>query len=328
MLLAGDIGGTKTSLAIYTQEAGLHAPLAEATLPSRRYDSLERLVADFLRHTNLPFDQAVFGVAGPVVGGRAEVTNLPWLLEEHALAESLSVEVVHLMNDLESIANAVPFMAEQDIATIRPGKAVSGGPIGVVAPGTGLGEAFLIWDGQGYRAQPSEGGHTSFAPTNDEQMAMLQHLRQRFAHVSYERVCSGMGIPNLYNFFKESGRYPEPDWLAAALAESDDPTPIIIQSGLSRPDEAPICAHVLKLFVDILGAECGNLALTVMATGGVYVGGGIPPRILAQLTDGRFEQAFLDKGRFAELLKNVPVQVILNPKAALLGAASYGLHRM
>jgi glucokinase len=326
MLLAGDIGGTKTVLAIFSLEADLHAPVAEATLPSRRYASLEALVHDFLKDkAELPIEQAVFGVAGPVVEGRAEVTNLPWLLEEGALRKALNVSSVHLLNDLQSIASAVPFLHAEDVHTLHPGKPVPHTPIAVVAPGTGLGEAFLTWDGIHYLAHPSEGGHTSFAPTDDEQVEMLRFLSGRFDHVSYERVCSGLGIPNIYAFYKETGRYQEPAWLSEAISATDDITPILVQNALSRPDECEICVKTVEMFVTVLGAEASNLALTVLSTAGVYLGGGIPPRILPALSNGRFMKAFLDKGRFSQLLKNVPVHVILNPKVALMGAASYGL---
>jgi glucokinase len=325
MLLAGDIGGTKTNLAIFALEAGLHDPIAEATFPSRRYPSLEAVVEDFWKKIERPpVEQAVFGVAGPVVQGRAEVTNLPWRMEETALRKALDVEAVYLLNDLQSIASAVPVLEPGDVHTIHAGKAVAQTAIGIVAPGTGLGEAFLTWDGANYHAHPSEGGHTSFAPVDEEQVEMLRFLLNRFPHVSYERVCSGIGIPNIYAFYKETGRYPEPTWLTEAFAKAEDITPLVVQNALSGED-CEICVRTLEMFVSVLGAEASNMALKVLATGGIYLGGGIPPRILPALSNGRFMDAFLDKGRFAELLQNVPVHVILNPKVALMGAASYGL---
>lgn len=325
MLLAGDIGGTKTNLAVFAPEVGLHDPVAEATFPSRRYASLEALVADFWKQIDRPpIERAVFGVAGPVVQGRAEVTNLPWLLEEGALRYALGVEAVYLLNDLQSIASAVPVLEAGDVHTLHAGKPVPGSAIGVIAPGTGLGEAFLTWDGTHYLAHPSEGGHTSFAPADEEQIEMLRFLIKRFHHVSYERVCSGIGIPNIYAFYKETGRYPEPAWLTEAISKAEDITPLVVQNALSE-ERCEICVRTLEMFVSVLGAEASNLALKVLATGGIYLGGGIPPRILPALSDGQFMDAFLDKGRFADLLQNVPVHVILNPKVALMGAASYGL---
>ncbi|MCL4835186.1 MAG: glucokinase [Caldilineaceae bacterium] len=327
MLLAGDIGGTKTNLAVYAAESGLSAPLAESTFPSRRYESLEALIEDFREHTHLPFQTAVFGVAGPVVDGKATVTNLPWRMEEKGLQASLGVKSVKLLNDLESIANAVSNLEARDVHTLRAGKPVERAPIGIVAPGTGLGEAFLTWERKRYKAHASEGGHVSFAPVNEEQTELLRFLRGKIGHVSYERVCSGLGIPNLYAFFKETGRCAEPEWLTAALAATTDPTPVIVETAQSRPDCA-ICRRTLEMFVSILGGEAGNMALKVLATGGIYLGGGIPPRILPALESDGFLAAFTEKGRFASLLQDVPVHVILNPKAALLGAASYGLARL
>ncbi len=327
MLLAGDIGGTKTNLAVYAAESGLAAPLAESTFPSRRYGSLEALIEDFREHTHLPFESAVFGVAGPVVDGKATVTNLPWRMEEKGLQAALGVKSVKLLNDLESIANAVPALEAKDLRTLRPGQPVERGPIAIVAPGTGLGEAFLTWERRRYKAHASEGGHVSFAPVNEEQIDLLRFLLGKLGHVSYERVCSGLGIPNIYAFYKETGRCDEPEWLADKLASAPDPTPVIVETALAQPDCA-ICRSTLEMFVAILGGEAGNMALKVLATGGVYLGGGIPPRILPVLESGRFLAAFSAKGRFADLLENVPVHVILNPKAALLGAASYGLSRL
>ena len=327
MLLAGDIGGTKTNLAVYAAESGLAAPLAESTFPSRRYGSLEALIEDFREHTHLPFESAVFGVAGPVVDGKATVTNLPWRMEEKGLQAALGVKSVKLLNDLESIAKAVPALEAQDLRTLRPGQPVERGPIAIVAPGTGLGEAFLTWERRRYKAHASEGGHVSFAPVNEEQIDLLRFLLGKLGHVSYERVCSGLGIPNIYAFYKETGRCDEPEWLADKLASAPDPTPVIVETALAQPDCA-ICRSTLEMFVAILGGEAGNMALKVLATGGVYLGGGIPPRILPVLESGRFLAAFSAKGRFADLLENVPVHVILNPKAALLGAASYGLSRL
>ena len=327
MLLAGDIGGTKTNLAVYAAESGLSAPLAESTFPSGRYSSLEALIDDFRQHTHLPFESAVFGVAGPVVDGKATVTNLPWRMEEKGLERALGVKSVKLLNDLESIANAVPSLEAKDLHTLRPGQPVEHGPIAIVAPGTGLGEAFLTWERKRYKAHASEGGHASFAPVNEEQLEMLRFLQRKLGHISYERVCSGLGIPNIYAFYKATGRCPEPEWLAEKLAAAPDPTPVIVETAMAQPDCA-ICRCTLEMFVAILGGEAGNMALKVLATGGVYLGGGIPPRILPVLESGAFLAEFTAKGRFAALLQNVPVHVILNPKAALLGAASYGLARL
>ncbi len=325
MLLAGDIGGTKTVLAIYSPEQGAHEPLVEQTYPSARYASLEAIVTEFLAVTDYAVERASFDVAGPVVAGRAAITNLPWVIDEQVLQETFGFEMVKLFNDLEAIAYAVPFMHPDELETLNEGRAAPGGTIAVIAPGTGLGEAFLTWDGAHYHAHASEGGHADFAPTNGLEMAMLDYLHIRYDHVSYERICSGMGLPNIYAFLKDTGRAEEPDWLAAALAEATDPTPIIVTAALDESRACEICKLTLNTFVSVLGAEAGNLALKVLATGGVYLGGGIPPRILPQLKSKRFLKAFLRKGRLSHVLAPMPVQVILNPRAALLGAASYGL---
>jgi len=264
-------------------------------------------------------------VAGPVVGGRVEVTNLPWVVDEAQLVEALGLCSVRLLNDLAAIAHAVPWLEPADLYTLNEGKPGSGGSIAIVAPGTGLGEAYLTWDGSRYRAYPSEGGHADFAPADSLQLEMLRYWQERLEHVSVERVGSGRGLPNIYAFLRDSGRAAEPLWLAEALAGADDPTPIIAKAALDSERSCQLCQATLDTFVSILAAEAGNLALKVLATGGVYLGGGIPPRILPALTDGRFMAPFLRKGRMSHLLAQMPVHVILHSKVALLGAACRGL---
>lgn len=325
LLLAGDLGGTKADLAIIDPARGPRHPLAEMTLPSGRYPNLETLVADFLRQVALPVQRACFGVAGPVVEGRAIITNLPWMMAEAQLAQALHLTQVTLLNDLVAVANAVPALEAADRQTLHAGVPAPHGALAVIAPGTGLGEAFLVHDGLRYRAYPSEGGHADFAPSNDFEAEMLRYLRFELGHVSWEWVCSGKGIPNIYAYLKVIDFAEEPAWLTTALAQATDPTPVIVNAALQDEKPCMLCRATLNTFVSILGAEAGNLALKVLATGGVYLGGGIPPRILPLLQAESFMQAFLNKGRFADLLRQVPVYVILNPKAALLGAACYGL---
>jgi glucokinase len=328
MLLAGDIGGTKTVLAVFSPESGPHTPLIEATFPSARYPSLEAIVREFLGRQPLEIGQACFGVAGPVVAGRAEITNLPWVIAEDGLRAAFGWASARLLNDLESVAYAVPILEPDDIGTLNGGAAIEHGNIAVIAPGTGLGEAFLTWETTGYRAHASEGGHASFAPRDRLQIGLLTYLSERkgLGHVSFERVCSGLlGIPNIYEYLKETAYAPEPDWLAARLAGAADRTPIIVGAAQDQANPCELCAATLRMFVAILGGEAGNLALKVMATAGIYLGGGIPPRILAALQAPPFLEALCHKGRFRETLAKMPVHVILNPKAALLGAAAYGL---
>jgi glucokinase len=323
-LLVGDIGGTKTNLAIFDSRESLHDPLTEATFRSTAYDSLESLAQEFLEQKAEAVDGAAFGVAGPVVEGVARITNLSWVMEERHLERELGIQKVRLMNDLAAIAYAVSHLQPEDLHTLNEGRPDPGGAIAVIAPGTGLGEAFCTVDDSHYRAHASEGGHADFAPTNDVEIALLDYLNDHFEHVSYERICSGMGLPNIYNFFKETGRYEEPDWLAQALAEAKDATPVIVETALDEERNCPICEATLDVFVSVLGAEAGNMALTVLATGGVYLGGGIPPRILPALSSGVFIDSFLRKGRLSHLLAPIPVHVILNSKAPLLGAAHLG----
>ena len=324
MLLAADVGGTNTNLAVFPSHGSPHSPLAEATLPSAGYSSLGALIREFLAQLDsATIRRASLGVAGPVVAERATITNLPWVLDKEQLQQSLGLSTVHLLNDLEAIAYAVPVLRPDDLHTLNQGKPTLAANVAIIAPGTGLGEAFLTCNGSRYQAHASEGGHADFAPQDPLQVDLLRYLWDRFDHVSYERVCSGIGMPNIYAYLKDSGYAQEPVWLAEKLAALPDPTPLIVNNALQRKNE--LCVAALDMFVSILGSEAGNLALKVLATGGVYLGGGIPPRILPALSNGRFILSFQNKGRFTELMTRIPIHVILNPKAALLGAARYGL---
>jgi glucokinase len=330
MLLAGDIGGTKTVLALFAPETGPHTPLHQTTFPSNRYGRLEAIVREFLDQIDQQIERACFGVAGPVVAGRAEITNLPWVMDEIDLCETFNWESAKLLNDLEAVAYAVPILEPDDIQTLAAGAPVEHGNIAVIAPGTGLGEGFLTWEGANYRAHASEGGHASFAPINAAQAGLLTYLHEQkgHGHVSFERVCSGLlGIPNIYDYLKETGVEQEPGWLAAKLASATDPTPVIVNAALDKTDPCALCVATLQMFVSILGAEAGNLALKVMATAGIYIGGGIPPRILSALAEPMFLESLRAKGRFRDTLTDMPVHVILNSQAALLGAAAYGIRR-
>jgi glucokinase len=321
VILAGDIGGTNTRLAIFTAAAGFAAPLAEATFPSRDYPGLEPILREFLSGVDRPVDYAGFGVAGPVTAGRAAVTNLPWVVDEATLPGAFGFKQVLVMNDLEATAAAAPSLGASDLHVLNRGHGVKEGVMAVVAPGTGLGEAYMTWDGSRYAVHPSEGGHADFAPVDALQAGLLTHLRKRFDHVSYERVCSGMGIANLYAYFRDSGVAAEAGWLSPRLEAAADPAPLIVAAALDAERPCALCRAVLDAFVSILGAAAGNTALKFLATGGVFLGGGIPPRILPALDGRRFMQAFTRKGRLSGLLEKIPVHVILNPKAALVGAA-------
>jgi len=323
VLLAGDVGATKTNIGIFSPERGPQKPLAEATFSSGQYASLVELVSEFLAQANLDVEHAVFGVAGPVVVGQATITNVPWVIEEAELKEKLKLKSVILLNDLEVVAHGIPLLEPEDLHILNKGKPTPGGTRAVIAPGTGLGEAFLTWDGLRYRAHASEGGHTDFAPSNPLEDNLLHYLRAQWGHVSYERICSGMGIPNIYAYLRDNNYAEEPAWLAEQLAEADDPTALIVNAALEN--KAKLCNDTLNLFCSVLGAAAGNLVLTVLATGGVYLGGGIPPRIISALKKGPFMEAFYRKGRLSEFMARIPVYVILHPKIALIGAAFCGL---
>ena len=323
-VLAGDVGGTKTDMAIFSSDAGVRAPLARATFQNHRYASLEAIALEFLGQTKVPVVAATFDVAGPVVDGEAKITNLPWVVTEASLKDALQLTSVHLLNDLEATALAVPMLGAAELRVLNGGRLTPNGPIAVIAAGTGLGEAFLTWDGRRYHAHASEGGHADFGPTTPLQIDLLAYLQRKFEHVSYELVCSGIGIQHLYQYLKDAGHTVELPAVAARIAAADDPTPIIMEAGLASNGRSESSAATLELFTAILGAESGNLALKVLSTGGVFVGGGIPPRMLPLLEQGSFMRAFLRKGRLSHVLVDMPVHIILGP-AALMGAAQFGL---
>ncbi len=325
MILAGDVGGTKTVLALMSADGGVKAPLREERFECRAFESLEAIIARFLDGETTPPTAASFGVAGPVFGRTAKITNLPWTIDADAIGQAFAIPHVHLLNDLEAVATAVPHMGDDDLVCLHAGVAQPDGVKAVIAPGTGLGQAYLVWTGSRYKACPTEGGHASFAPVTHEQVELLAYLERRFGHVSFERVGSGSGIPNLYDFVRASG-VEEPEWLRRDLAGAADPTPIIVAAAMER--RAPVCEATLDLFVRILGGAIGNMALTVFASGGIYLGGGIPPRILSRLQQPDFLAAIRHKGRFGDWLETLPIWVIRDPKAALHGAAWDGIEAL
>ncbi len=325
MILAGDVGATKTHLAVISPEQGPRTKLVEEKLPSQDYESLEALLKDFMNRTGLPITSGCLGVAGPVLDGTARITNLAWEPSEQELAHALGLQKVTFLNDLVAAATAVPHLEKTDVEVLNEGRAAHGGTIGVIAPGTGLGQGFLTWDGRRYLPFPSEGGHTDFAPTSQLEIELLQYLWNEYDHVSYERFASGIGLPNIYAFLRDNRFAKTPDWLKKQLEDAGDPTPVIVNAALREEDPPEICVKTLDLFISILGAECGNLAVKLLCSGGLYLGGGIPPRILPSLRSGPFMQSFLAKGRLKPFLENVPVRVIIHPETALLGAAIHGL---
>lgn len=328
-LIAGDIGGTKTTLALYTPQNGPERPLFEGTHPSRSYNSLKAIIAEFTeRYEITGVDHAVFGVAGPVVGKRARITNLPWEIDAGYLQTELKIDRVSLINDLQAVAYSIPLLKDEDLLTLNTGVEAPTGPRAVIAAGTGLGEAYLTWDGSRYLAHASEGGHTEFGPTDAIELELLRYLMERFDHVSYERICSGTGIPNIYSFLKDQGRHEEPAWLAESLVREPDATAVIVNAALDSRKTCEICQETMRIFLSVLGAEAGNLALKILASGGVYIGGGIPPRLASIIRQSPFMEAYLSKGRLSSVISAFPVNLILNPKAGLIGAAHFGLDIM
>ena len=325
MLIAGDIGGTTTRLALVSPDGGPRAFLAEEEFPSAGYPGLQPIVEAFLARTGARATEACFDVAGPVIGGRAQLTNLPWDLTETGLATALGLRRVTLLNDLQAIAHAVPHLQGGETVVINAGQAVPNAAMAVFAPGTGLGEAFLVWDGQRYMACASEGGHADFAPANPLQAGLWAFVTERFGHAAYERVCAGSGLPNVYDFLRSRDPAAETPAFAGLLHGAPDRTPPIVEAALTDPANT-LAAATLRIVIEIWGAEAGNLALKVLATGGVYLAGGMPPRVLPHLGDGAFMRAFCAKGRFDSLLAGVPVHVV-TINAALLGAAIYGLEQ-
>jgi glucokinase len=317
VILAGDIGATNSRLAWFDAADGTLRRGAVRTYPSQRHAGLAEIAAAFVRDAPGSARYACFGIAGPVREGRAEGTNLPWDVDARRLAAALGVEVI-LLNDLEANAWGLATLRDTDLAVLQPGRAAATGNAAVISAGTGLGEAGLVWDGVRHRPVASEGGHADWAPQGDLQIALWRFLAAEVDHVSVERVLSGPGLENIYRFLRDVQGVPEPGWLAETLRR-EPAAPAI--SRIALEGRAEICARALSLFVAIYGAEAGNLGLRMLATGGVYVGGGIAPRILPALEGRTFLDAFTRKGRMRSLLEDVPVRVVLNDQAALQGAA-------
>jgi glucokinase len=322
MILVGDIGGTNTRLALFeafhNSDALRHRDID--IFPSAQYGGLDEIAAIFLRQTGASVEVACFGIAGPVRDGVSKVSNLPWVVDARQISVKLAIERVSLLNDLEANAHGIAVLEPSDFVTLNEGTAASTGNCALISAGTGLGEAGLLAEGNGYRPFASEGGHGDFAPRNELEIELLRYLLKRWSHVSCERVLSGPGLFTIYQFLRDTGRGSEPAWLAERM-DVENPSAVISETALAGAAE--ICVQALDMFVAIYGAEAGNLALKLMATGGVFIGGGIAPKIVAKLEDSTFMTAFVDKGRFRSLLESIPVRVIMNDKTALLGAAHY-----
>jgi glucokinase len=316
MILAGDIGGTHTRLALF--EKG--KIVQEQKFMSRSYPGLEQIAREFLRAQRAQVLRACFGVAGAVRNGRCHATNLPWIIDAAALSRALEIPSVHLLNDLEANAYGLKVLGPSELLLIQKGDLLQRGNQALIAAGTGLGEAGLYWDGHDHRPFACEGGHTDFAARNSLEQELFVYLKKKFGHVSYERIVSGPGLHSLYQFLIDTHREARnPD--VEEQMKQKDPSSVISEWGMKGLDQA--CVHALDWFVSVYGAEAGNVALKFMSLGGLFIGGGIAPHILDKLKSGPFLPSFLDKGRFKPLLESMPIWIVLNDDAALLGAASY-----
>ncbi len=322
ILLTGDIGGTKTALALFSKTgSGTLTPVKEAVYLNQSFVNFEAILTQFLEGAP-SVTTGVFAVAGPIQNQRCQMTNLSWDIDAAALETLLHIPRVLLLNDVQAIAYGTRFLTGRQRVTLNSGLPDPNGPIGTLAAGTGLGEAFLCWTGNRYLPIATEGGHTDFAPRSDQEIKLLQFLSPLWGHVSIERILSGAGLVNLYRFLKETGFADEPPWLGERLALGDPAEGI---TAVAREEGHPLCQESIRLFASIYGAEAGNFALKVGATGGIFVGGGIAPKILSVLQAGHFMNAFLSKGRFQEWLNRIPVHVILAPETPLIGAVHYAM---
>jgi glucokinase len=317
MILAGDIGGTNARLAYFQSQTGGLRLVSERVFPSREYKGLGEIVSKFLQDAAAPPDVACFGIAGPVHNGRVDTTNLPWIIEQSGLAQQIQLPATMLINDLEASAWGIGALSPQDLVPLNQVGPATGNQA-VIAPGTGLGEAGLYWNGSQHQVYACEGGHTDFAPRGELQIDLLRFLEQRYGHVSYERILSGPGLVNVYEFLRGKGCGDESLEFAAQLQRGDRAA-AISRAALSGAN--PLAEKALDLWISVYGAEAGNLALKAMATGGIFLAGGISPKILPKLTGPLFMNSFLDKGRLRPLLEGIPVRIITNDMAGLLGAA-------
>ncbi len=318
MILAGDIGGTNARLAYFQPQNGHLRLVSERVFPSREHSELGEIVTQFLSDSGGHPESACFGIAGPVRNGRVETSNLPWVVEQSRLAKQIHLPATLLINDLEASAWGIGALGEGDLVPLNRVSGPAVGNQGVIAPGTGLGEAGLFWDGSRHHVFACEGGHTDFGPQGDLQIELVRFLKARFGHVSYERILSGPGLVNVYEFLRDYGCAKESAEFAAELKQGD-PAAVISRAALDGTDT--LAEKALDLWISVYGAEAANLALKVMATGGLFLAGGISPKILTKLKGPAFMRAFVEKGRLRPLVESIPVQVITNDKAGLLGAA-------
>jgi glucokinase len=324
MILAGDIGATRTRMAAFQAEGNKLELVVEKTFKSQDHDGLREIISAFVKTEGIPVHSACFGVAGPVRAGKSKISNLPWTIDSRELAAQLKLASVGLINDLEAYAYGIDALESKDFVPLSEGAAEDAeGNRVVISARTGLGIAGLYWDGFRHHPFPCEGGHTDFAPKNDLEAELAQYLRKKYDHVSCERILSGPGVKNIYDFLRDTGKAEEPAWLQKEISAAPDPPALISQLALEK--KAAICDQTLQIFVGVYGSETGNCALNFLATGGVFVGGSIAAKILPRMQDPIFMESFLNKGRMRSLLADIPVKIVLNDDCGITGAARYTL---
>ena len=323
MILAGEIGATHTRLAAFETEGNQLQCAVEKTYMSQQHDGLAGILADFIRTEGIPVHSACFGVAGPVRAGRSKISNLPWVLDAREIAKQLKLNSVGLLNDMEAYAYGIDGLESKDFITLSEGAEGAEGNRAVISAKTGLGMAGLYWDGFRHHPFACEGGHADFAPRNDLQMELLAHLQKKYGRISCERILSGPGIKNIYDFLRDTHKAEEPEWLRTQMSAAPDPPALISQMALEARSE--ICDQTLSIFVSVFGAETGNCALNFMSTGGIFIGGSIAAKIIRKMNDPVFLESFLDKGRMGTILKDMPVKIVANDDSGMIGAARYTL---
>ena len=323
MILAGEIGATGTRLAAFEKEGSRLQLVVEKTYMSQEHSSLSEIIAAFIKAEGIAAHSACFGVAGPVRRGRSKISNLPWVIDSRDLAKQLKLDSVGMINDLEAYAYGIDGLDSKDFVTLNAGSEDAEGNRAVISARTGLGVAGLYWDGYRHHPFACEGGHSDFAPRNALEMELLAYLQKKYGRISYERLLSGPGIKNIYDFLRDAHKADEPQWLKDQIAAAQDPPAVISQ--LAQEGKAAICDQTLSIFVSIYGAETGNCALNFLSTGGIFIGGSVAAKNVPKMKDPIFMESFLDKGRMVDLLKEIPVTIVLNDDSGIIGAARYTL---
>lgn len=323
MILAAEIGATRTRLAAFETEGNRLSCVVEKTYPSQKHEGLAGILADFIKTEGIPVHSACFGVAGPVRAGRSKISNLPWIIDASELAKQLKLNSVGLLNDLEAYAYGIDGLESKDFIPLSDGSEDADGNRAVISAKTGLGMAGLYWDGFRHHPFACEGGHADFAPRNELQTELLVYLQKKYGRISCERILSGPGIKNIYDFLRDAHKAEEPDWLRTQIASAPDPPALISQ--LALEGKSAICDQTMSIFVSVFGAQTGNCALNFMSTGGIFIGGSIAAKIVPKMKDPVFMESFLDKGRMGALLKDVPVKIVVNDDCGMIGAARYTL---